>query len=70
MTPPPQTVTEDPQGERLLDAGEVAERLGLPESWVLDRARKGKIPKVPLGHYVRFRPSSIDRWIAEQETDV
>lgn len=55
--------------DRLLTAAEVAERLGdgITEEWVRDQSRKGRIPSVKLGRYRRYRPSSIDRWIAGQE---
>ena len=41
----------------LVNASEIATRLGVPVSWVLDQARRGKLPCVRLGRYVRF---SID----------
>src|ERR1035437_4820818 len=39
----------------LLTAGELAQRLSLPESWVRTEERAGRIPSVRLGKYVRFR---------------
>jgi len=53
--------------DRLLDAPEVSERLGVPLSWVRDAARRNAIPHVRLGRYVRFDPSDIERWIEEQK---
>ena len=50
--------------ERLVDAGEVAARLGVPKSWVLESARSGAIPCVRLGRYVRFDVADVDAWIA------
>jgi excisionase family DNA binding protein len=50
--------------DRLLDAGEVAERLGVPKSWVLESARSGAIPCVRLGRYVRFDLDDVDEWVA------
>lgn len=41
--------------------------LGVPKSWVYERARTGRIPTVRLGRYYRFRPEAIERWILEQE---
>lgn len=48
---------------RLLDAGEVAARLGVPKSWVLESARSGAIPHVRLGRYVRFDLDDVERWL-------
>ena len=49
--------------ERLLDAKAVAERLGVPESWVRESARSGAIPHVRLGRYVRFDLADVEAWI-------
>jgi len=51
--------------ERLLDAKEIAERLGVPETWVRESARSGAMPCVRLGRYVRFDLDDIERWIEE-----
>jgi len=40
--------------KNLLRAGELAERLGVPESWVRTEERAGRIPSVRLGKYVGF----------------
>jgi excisionase family DNA binding protein len=50
--------------DRLVDAAEVADRLGVPKSWVLESARSGAIPHVRLGRYVRFDVADVDAWIA------
>ncbi len=52
--------------ENLLTAGELAERLNLPESWVRTEERAGRIPSVRLGRYVRFKLSDIERALAER----
>ena len=49
--------------ERLLDAIEVAERLGVPVSWVRESARSGAIPCVRLGRYVRFDMADVEAWL-------
>lgn len=54
--------------QRLLTADDVAERLGVPRSWVYAQARQNKIPFVRLGHYRRFRPEAIDSWIRDIES--
>ena len=51
----------------LLTAGEVAELLGVPKSWVYEQSRAGRIPTVTLGRYRRYRPEAIHAWLAELE---
>jgi excisionase family DNA binding protein len=53
--------------DRLLDAHEVAGRLGVPVSWVYAQTRAGRIPTVRLGRYYRYRPSAIAAWISSLE---
>jgi len=50
---------------RYIDAKTAAERWGVPESWIYDMARQGKLPSVRLGRYVRFLPADLERFIAE-----
>lgn len=51
--------------DRLLTAAEVAERLGVPKTWVLESARSGAMPCVRLGRYVRFQWADVERWLEE-----
>lgn len=51
----------------LLTAGQVAERLQVPVSWVYAQARAGRIPHLRLGRYRRFRTEAIDAWTLELE---
>jgi excisionase family DNA binding protein len=53
-------------GERLLDAGAVAQRLGVPTSWVAEQARSGTIPHLRLGRYVRFEWPAVVEWLEAQ----
>lgn len=55
----------EPAPPRYIDAKTVAERWGVPESWVYDQARQGKLPSRRLGHYVRFLPAELERFLAE-----
>ena len=50
----------------LLDAPQLAKLLGVPESWVREQARLGNLPSFRLGHYVRFRPEEVERYLAER----
>jgi excisionase family DNA binding protein len=51
--------------DQLLDAKAIAERLGVPESWVRESARSGAIPCVRLGRYVRFELDAVEVWLEE-----
>jgi excisionase family DNA binding protein len=46
----------------LLNAQQAAELLGVPPTWVLAQARRGAIPHVRLGRYVRFRADDLEQW--------
>jgi excisionase family DNA binding protein len=48
----------------LMDAKRAAELLSVPPSWLLSQARKGAVPHVRLGRYVRFRESDVEELIA------
>ena len=50
---------------RLLDAAAIADRLGVPKSWVLESARSGAMPCVRLGRYVRFDLADVEAWLDE-----
>ncbi len=53
--------------ERLLTAGEVAELLSVPESWVRQESRReDRIPHVRLGRYVRFEREAVLAWLEGQ----
>jgi excisionase family DNA binding protein len=49
-----------------LTAKQVAERLGVSESWVLDRAARGDLPSYKLGHLRRFREDEVKAWLDSQ----
>jgi excisionase family DNA binding protein len=52
--------------ERLLTAAEVAELLAVPESWVREATRAGRLPHLALGRYRRYSRPAIERWLVEQ----
>ena len=58
----------EPSPDRLLTAAEAAEILAVPESWVREHARQGRLPHLQLGHYVRFKRQSLLAWIDAEET--
>ena len=52
--------------ERLLVAKEVAELLAVPESWVREATRDGRLPYIALGRYRRYSREAIEAWLQEQ----
>ncbi len=59
----------DHHGGQLLSA-EVAGKLwGVPTSWIRDMARRGELPHVKLGHYTRFKPDDLARFIQERRKE-
>jgi excisionase family DNA binding protein len=49
--------------ERLVDAQAVADRLGVPVTWVRESTRSGAMPHVTLGRYKRYDLADVDRWL-------
>lgn len=54
----------------LLTAAQVAELLGVPQTWVYAQSRSGRIPTVTLGRYRRYRREAIEAWLQELESSV
>jgi excisionase family DNA binding protein len=52
--------------ERLLSAGEVAELLSVPESWVRQETRAGRLPHLALGRYRRYEREAVLAWLEGQ----
>lgn len=55
--------------ESLLDADQVAERLGVEPRFVRRLVEERRIPFCKLGKFVRFRPSDIDEWLGNCTVD-
>jgi len=53
----------------LLDAMAMAERLKVPESWLREHARRGLIPCVYVGRYMRFSPAAVLRALSDRRPD-
>jgi excisionase family DNA binding protein len=49
----------------LLDIAGVAERLSVTERFVRRLVFERRIPFLKIGHFVRFEPAEVERWIAE-----
>jgi len=52
----------------LIDAKAAGRLLGVPHTWLLAQARAGLIPHHRLGHYVRFNPEDLARWLDESRS--
>lgn len=52
--------------ERLLDASEVAEMLGLSRQQIYVLSERGLIPSFKIGASRRFSPEDIQRWLEER----
>jgi excisionase family DNA binding protein len=65
------TSSAAPRGSRivdtLLDIAGVAERLAVSERFVRRLVFERRIPFLKIGHFVRFDPAEIERWIAEAQ---
>ena len=52
--------------EPLLTAKDVARLLAVPESWVREATRDGRLPHLALGRYRRYQQSAIEAWLNDQ----
>jgi excisionase family DNA binding protein len=59
-----QRVSRDDGTKALLDAKEMAALLKCHESWVRTAARRGEIPFIAVGRYMRFKPVDVQAAIA------
>ena len=61
----------DTSSDTLLNARQVADRLGVSERWVRDHAtrRSPKLPVVKLGSLLRFFPGDVDAFLEGQRDD-
>ncbi len=57
---------EPPGPGQLWEARHVAALLSVPVSWVREQTRRGVIPCVRLGRYVRYRREDVERCIEER----
>ena len=53
-------------GDRLMNAGEVADVLQVRVSWVREATREGRLPHIALGRYRRYRQAEILAWVQDQ----
>lgn len=55
------------EGDSLLTAAEVAALLRVTKAWVYAETRRGALPHVRLGRYVRYRRAAVSAWVEEIE---
>ncbi|HYM44996.1 MAG TPA: helix-turn-helix domain-containing protein [Solirubrobacteraceae bacterium] len=61
-------IADAPAFTPLIDAKAASRLLGVPHTWLLAQARAQRIPHHRLGHYVRFNPEDLARWLQETKT--
>ncbi len=54
---------------RLIDVRELAQILNVPISWLYERTRKGTIPSIRVGKYVRFNPQEVLAFFRAKSSD-
>lgn len=55
-----------PAGEALMTMPEVGAALAVPVSYAYELARRGELPTVRFGKYVRVRASDLRAWLARR----
>ncbi len=55
------------EGDRLLTIAEVADLLGVPKGYAYELARRGDLPTVRFGKYVRVAISALREWVARHQ---
>jgi len=53
--------------ERLLSINELSRYLNIPKSTLYKLSQKSEIPVCKIGKQLRYRKSSIDKWLSEKE---
>ena len=51
----------------LMLAADVAELLQVSTAWVYAETRRGRLPHIRLGRYVRYRRAAIEAWLDASE---
>ena len=56
--------------DKFFSISEVAKYLNIPKSTLYKLSQKSQIPSVKIGKQLRFRKSSLDKWLTEKEQGV
>ena len=67
LAEPDEQPAVEPASTVLLDAKQIADKLGVPESWVRTEARAGRIPFIAIGKYVRFDMAAVRAALKETQ---
>lgn len=57
---------ESVMNEKLMDAQDVADYLGMPKDRIYDNWKTWGIPFFRIGQQLRLRPIDLEKWIGEQ----
>jgi len=52
----------------LLSAEAAGKLFDVPKTWISEAARRGELPSVRLGHYVRFKPQDLEAFIKANQS--
>lgn len=55
--------------DKFFTLDEISAYLNIPKSTLYKLSQKGKIPSVKIGKQLRFRKTSLNKWISEQEAE-
>ena len=66
LSPGPGEPPTSPAGEPLMPMPQVAAALAVPVSYAYELARRGELPTVRFGKYVRVRASDLQAWLARR----
>jgi excisionase family DNA binding protein len=59
-------VDPEPKKNQLLDIEGCADMLQVKKSWIYDKTRKGEIPHIKMGKYLRFDENQLSKWLKEK----
>jgi excisionase family DNA binding protein len=54
--------------DKFFTINEVSQYLKIPKSTIYKLSQKGEIPSIKIGKQIRFRKSSLDKWLTEKES--
>ena len=55
---------------KLMDIKQIAEHLGVTDRYIRRLVAERRIPFVKWGHYIRFNPAEVTKWIEEATVEV
>lgn len=57
----PSPAIDAPDAEPLIDAGQLAAALSLPQTWIEDRTRRNELPHVRAGRWIRYSRRAVEQ---------